>query len=647
MQRTTHWPSPNWLETTGFSSGDHHHGIDVGGDYYGGSSSMNVKEDQDQPMMGGDDDKTSQHKMGIKWARNKLHSFHIHIWNRRREHDSIHIQLCEAATRGDWKAAEEIEKKSKGILSEVISKDRKETALHIATRFNKAAFVEKLIKYKLTQTDLEAKNIYGNTALCIAATSGAVDIAELMFRKHNDLVLTRGSANATPVLIAARYKHSHMVSFLLKSMNKIVQKMEISEQMELLLSAIASDHYDIAFLIIEWNKSLALIRDSNDYTPLHIMARKSNGTIGTKNNPTKWQSSINKFFKHVYKNKMMQIKAHQTVELMWSAVREKVQEDNNWNCILHPSSMLHDAASVGNVEFVRVVLNQNPELLRVLDGSGKSIFHVAVENRQRRIFNLIYDMKLFNPDDLLYYFNEENISLLELAAKRADPGHLDRVSGAVFQMHRELLWFKEVEDIAERTMRIKQRKKTPQELFTQEHRQLVKEAEKWVKSTANSCMLVATLIATVVFTAAFTVPGGNNDNNGFPLFLHHKWFIVFVISDSIALISSSTAILLFLSILTSRCVETDFLFWLPLELVFGLGFLFLSVLGMVLAFSACLFLHYGKDHFSWIPLLISGMTIVPIFWFCMLQWKLWADGLAALHATGMSYLLKDRKNKVF
>ena len=139
---------------------------------------------------------------------------------------------------------------------------------------------------------------------------------------------------------------------------------------------------------------------------------------------------------------MMQIKAHQTVELMWSAVREKVQEDNNWNCILHPSSMLHDAASVGNVEFVRVVLNQNPELLRVLDGSGKSIFHVAVENRQRRIFNLIYDMKLFNPDDLLYYFNEENISLLELAAKRADPGHLDRVSGAVFQMHRELLWFK-------------------------------------------------------------------------------------------------------------------------------------------------------------------------------------------------------------
>nr|ADN34066.1 ankyrin repeat family protein [Cucumis melo subsp. melo] len=248
MHRTTHRPSSNWPEMTGFSSDDHH-GIEIGGDYYRGSSSaqVNVKEEEDQPMMGGDD-KTSHHKMGIKWARNKLHSFNIHSRNRR-EHDPIHIQLCEAATRGDWKAAEEMEKKNKGILSNVISKDRKETALHIATRFNKAAFVEKLIESKLTIKDLEAKNIYGNTALCIAATSGAVDIAKLMVRKHNDLVLTRGSANATPVLIAARYKHSHMVSFLLKAMDLIVQKMEISEQMELLLSAIASDHYGLLFKI--------------------------------------------------------------------------------------------------------------------------------------------------------------------------------------------------------------------------------------------------------------------------------------------------------------------------------------------------------------------------------------------------------------
>ena len=139
---------------------------------------------------------------------------------------------------------------------------------------------------------------------------------------------------------------------------------------------------------------------------------------------------------------MMQIQAYQTLEKMWGIVQNKIDEDKISDFILHPSSMLHDAARVGNVEFVRVLLHKNPKLLLMVDGSGKNIFHIAVENRQHSVFNLIYDMKLFHLDDLLYHFNEENISLLELAAKRADPGHLDRVSGAVFQMHQELLWFK-------------------------------------------------------------------------------------------------------------------------------------------------------------------------------------------------------------
>jgi hypothetical protein len=42
------------------------------------------------------------------------------------------------------------------------------------------------------------------------------------------------------------------------------------------------------------------------------------------------------------------------------------------------------------------------------------------------------------------------------------------------------------------------------------HKDLQKDGEKWMKDTANYCMLVATLIATVIFAIAFTVPGGNN-----------------------------------------------------------------------------------------------------------------------------------------
>lgn len=45
--------------------------------------------------------------------------------------------------------------------------------------------------------------------------------------------------------------------------------------------------------------------------------------------------------------------------------------------------------------------------------------------------------------------------------------------------------------------------KNPKELFTEEHKLLLKEAKRWMKDAANSCMIVATLTATMVFVAGF------------------------------------------------------------------------------------------------------------------------------------------------
>ncbi|KAG6593427.1 hypothetical protein SDJN03_12903, partial [Cucurbita argyrosperma subsp. sororia] len=107
-------------------------------------------------------------------------------------------------------------------------------------------------------------------------------------------------------------------------------------------------------------------------------------------------------------------------------------------------------------------------------------------------------------------------------------------------------------------------------------------------------MLVATLIATVVFAAAFTVPGGNDDKEGIPIFWQNKMFTVFVISDVAALVLSTTSILMFLSILTSRYAEKDFLVSLPTKLLFGLLTLFVSIACMVVAFGAAFFIAYDK-----------------------------------------------------
>ncbi|KAJ0035942.1 hypothetical protein Pint_26482 [Pistacia integerrima] len=162
--------------------------------------------------------------------------------------------------------------------------------------------------------------------------------------------------------------------------------------------------------------------------------------------------------------------------------------------------------------------------------------------------------------------------------------------------------------------------KTPRDVFTEEHKELVKQGEKWMKGTATSCSVVATLIITVVFTAAFTIPGGNNDD-GIPIFLHDMAFIVFVISDALALFSSTASVLMFLAILTSRYSEDDFLVSLPRKLIIGLITLFFSIASMMVAFGATVY-TFVSHSWNWTVIPISLLGCFPVTLFAILQFPL-------------------------
>lgn len=72
----------------------------------------------------------------------------------------------------------------------------------------------------------------------------------------------------------------------------------------------------------------------------------------------------------------------------------------------------------------------------------------------------------------------------------------------------------------------------PRDCFFEEHKNMMKDGERWMKDTATSCTVVGALIATIMFAAVFTVPGGNNQTTGFPIFSEEKLFILFIVSDS-------------------------------------------------------------------------------------------------------------------
>lgn len=162
--------------------------------------------------------------------------------------------------------------------------------------------------------------------------------------------------------------------------------------------------------------------------------------------------------------------------------------------------------------------------------------------------------------------------------------------------------------------------KTPRMVFTEEHKTLLEDGQTWMKDTSSSSTVVGALVVTMAFAAAFTVPGGNN-SNGLPLFLEDRVFLLFMLSNAIALFASTNSVLMFLAILTSRYAEEDFFYALPKRMMIALVSLFLSLAATMIAFSATLALAL-RDEISWIAAPVTLLASVPVTLFAMLQFPL-------------------------
>ncbi|XP_022858912.1 ankyrin repeat-containing protein NPR4-like [Olea europaea var. sylvestris] len=336
----------------------------------------------------------------------------------------------------------------------------------------------------------------------------------------------------------------------------------------------------------------------------------------------------------------MRIKASELANRLWEQIPKLSY--SNITKLVKETRIFHDAAKIGNVELLTLLTHSYPDLIWEVNKEKHSIFHIAVINRQEKVFNLIYQIGA-NKDLITLLDDSKKNNILHLAGEIAPPSRLNIVSGAALQMQRELLWFKEVEKIVSHPLLDMKNKdgKTPRELFSKKHKQLRKDGEKWMKDTSSSCMVVATLIATVAFAAAFTVPGGNNEIRT-PVFLKNIWFTVFVISDSVAMFSSATSIMMFLSILTSRYTEDDFLFSLSAKLMVGLISLFASIVCLVLTFSATFFLVYNEEKHGQLPRLVATLAWLPITIYAVLNHKL---GIALIHSTCWPAVLMFRRGK--
>ncbi|KAK9181460.1 hypothetical protein WN944_024597 [Citrus x changshan-huyou] len=545
------------------------------------------------------------------------------------------LKLYRAALNGDWAVAKDIYDKDEGEIRVGITKHG-DTALHVAAQANRIDFVKELVKMMKTE-DIAKPNKLKCTALFYAAGSGMVEIVEEMMKGNKDIAMARDREGTLPIVRAASLGKEEMVVFLYEQTKDFLTD---DDCIELLVKLIETDSYAVALRLLKDRPQLATKRDRNEETALHVLARKN--LTSSNQNPC---GAFQRYFNLGAKNRKNK-QALKLVESLWEQVI-LLREPDISKLIKEPTRIIFDAANHGNVQFLSILIREYPDLMWKCDENRYTIFHIAVSNRQVELFKFIDadDMKAI-ADLLVDSTDGEGNNILHLAGKLAPPDRLNVVSGSALQMQRELLWFQAVKKVVPRKLAEAKNKKglTPRALFSEQHRDLKEKGEKWMKDTASSCMLVATLIATVVFAAALTVPGGNKEDTGLPFFLHNVSFKIFAVSNVISLVASTLSIVVFLSLVTPRYAEKDFLSLLPRKLYVGLGTLFIAIAAMMVVFSATSFIVF-TDGSTWIAILVIVVPSVPAILFFYLHFRLFDDILRSVFVS--DYLIPKCKTSLF
>ncbi|KAK9048543.1 hypothetical protein SSX86_032492 [Deinandra increscens subsp. villosa] len=605
-----------------------------------------------------------------------------------------YLELCRDIQTGDWKKAEEFFIRDEGALTCALSL-LGYTALHLAIANPVSdVFIKNLLDKIHPELLPKLLNKEQQSPLHCAAILDNHLAAEMLVEKNPHLLFTVETNQYTPVLLAVVNSNENTFRYLLKKSKEHValsqeegyrNPFEGEKGVLLLDQTILMGHLDDAYELLKEYPTLARTKFDTVQSPLWCLANMKNMYPSAR----RYNFYQRFVYTHVptenclhHANKIDDIESQET----YRTSNPVIKSTKSYCCVypdncsfsfyhsspvphikdLHADKVKHNSAlkllkftceEVGKLKsdqfkhyssaFLVAATNNIPEVVDqitktfphsfwVYDAKGYRLSQLSIMNRCENVYNLLvygvtYDKHLYNV-----LTDTDKNNLLHLAGQLAPTHKLNQVTGAALRMQRELQWFQEVEKL----MRPKEKEalnrleETPMMVFRREHKDLRQEGEEWMKKTADSYTITAALIITIVFAAAITVPGGNNGDTGIPIYRTSPSFIIFAISDAISLFTSTTSLLLFLSILTARFADEDFLYKLPKRLVLGLVMLFMSLTGMMIAFSATLYIMFGLEN-SWVLIPIALLTCLPIASFVTLQLPLLVDLIASTYGSGI------------
>ncbi|XP_031269052.1 protein ACCELERATED CELL DEATH 6-like [Pistacia vera] len=551
------------------------------------------------------------------------------IVKKRSEGDEDHIKyrsLYKAVQENDWKGVNDFITKDPAVLTAKIKVYIEETVIHVITQNLDAPFwpLEKLASMAGPELLERLTDEYGRTPIFHAAKCGNTKAAIAFVHKNKELPNLKDSEGLLPIHQAASRGHKETTQYLL-SMTRV--PLDDTNGVTLLKDLINSGIYGIP--VQEHIPGL----ESVD-TDVKIPSERSKTKLTEFTHMGFFQKmmSTGRSFvpvtKSIHDTKLTNMQPHEIVRIMchdrvtWS--REEALKS-----LVTP---VLTAVALGIYELVNEIMKAY-FFSFVFTRNGDDIFRLAILNRHEKVFSLV------NRKNILLAWDRDMKQVADMRVTKDNILHSagrfvpsDHIPGPALQMQRELQWFKAVESFVHPSIQEQRNKsnKTPRQVFIESHKNLVREGEKWMKETASSYTVVAALIISVVFAAAFTVPGGNDCDKGTPIFLHKPSFIVFVISDSLALFTSTASLLMFMAILTSRYAEEEFLESLPKKLIIGLVTLFFSIASMMVAFGATIYIFLSHP-WKWAIIPISLLGCLPVSLFALLQCPLLVEMISSTY----------------
>ncbi|KAK4275381.1 hypothetical protein QN277_018473 [Acacia crassicarpa] len=573
-----------------------------------------------------------------------------------------------AILKGDWESARIFfEGDPNAVTAKITTVAR--TALHVAAIAGQWKLVEKLVQ-EMPVEALAEVDLMGCTALHYVALGGNTTAAKALVTRNPSLTQIPDFEGFSPLAYAITSTSKELLWYLALVTTDERPACPFSGPSASRLVALltAAGFHDITLFILQRYPNLATMVDSNGSVIFNVLSKMPSdfqsgsklGILGRfiyhfvpveldhvqpRTELKDLHASSKGFIWKTIEKLVPGIKLvidtklrHKSAEILVEHVCSQASITNNslfWQSFIS-AEILRNTISSGIVEILRICFQFFPDLIWTKMPNEGYIMQVAIKNRQEKVFSLLSKMPIGKL--LVLVVDESQNTTSHHAARLSSSPRLALVSGPAFQMQKELRWFKEVEkfDHPLHKQVKNQEGKTAWQLFKDEHKDLLEKGERWMKDTSNSSMLVAALIATVAFAATITVPGGNDQTKGTPTFLSDKTFLVFAVSDALALFSSVASIFMFLSILTAYYAEEDFLKRLPRNMILALASLFISIATILIAFGAALCLLLG-ERLKWMPIPVTIVASLPLALFAVLQVPLFVRMIVSTYGRGICH----------